>query len=33
MAAKEIRFDEEARNGLKRGVDALTDAVKAAVGS
>ncbi|MBW2280675.1 MAG: chaperonin GroEL [Deltaproteobacteria bacterium] len=32
MAAKEIRFDEEARNGLKRGVDALANAVKVTMG-
>ena len=28
MAAKEIIFDEEARKGLRDGVDALADAVK-----
>ena len=32
MAAKEIRFDEEARKGLQRGVDTLTDAVKVTMG-
>ena len=32
MAAKELRFDTEARAGLKRGVDALADAVKVTLG-
>jgi chaperonin GroEL len=32
VAAKEIRFDEEARRGLKKGVDALADAVKVTMG-
>ena len=30
--AKEIKFDVEARDGLKRGVDALADAVKVTLG-
>ena len=30
--AKEIKFDIEARNGLKRGVDALANAVKVTLG-
>jgi len=30
--AKDIKFDIEARNGLKRGVDALADAVKVTLG-
>ncbi len=30
--AKDIKFDIEARNGLKRGVDALTNAVKVTLG-
>ena len=32
MAAKEIRFDEEARKSLKSGVDKLADAVKVTLG-
>ncbi len=32
MAAKEIRFDEDARRQLKIGVDELTDAVKVTMG-
>ncbi|MDH4347774.1 MAG: chaperonin GroEL [Gemmatimonadota bacterium] len=32
MAAKELRFDTEARAALKRGVDALADAVKVTLG-
>ena len=32
MAAKEIRFDEDARKALKRGVDALANAVKVTMG-
>ncbi len=32
MSAKEIRFDEEARRSLQRGVDALADAVKITMG-
>jgi chaperonin GroEL len=32
MAAKELRFDTEARAGLKRGIDALADAVKVTLG-
>ena len=28
MAAKELRFDEEARRALERGVNILADAVK-----
>ncbi|MCE2392579.1 MAG: chaperonin GroEL [Proteobacteria bacterium] len=32
MAAKEIRFDEEARKALKSGVDALADAVRVTMG-
>ena len=32
MAAKEIIFDEEARKGLRDGVDALADAVKVTLG-
>ena len=32
MAAKEIRFDEEARKALKTGVDALADAVRVTMG-
>ncbi len=32
MAAKEIRFDEEARKALQRGVDALANAVKITMG-
>ena len=32
MAAKEITFDVEARQALKRGVDKLTDAVKVTLG-
>ena len=32
MAAKEIHFDEEARKGLQRGVDELSDAVKITMG-
>lgn len=30
--AKEIKFDADARNGIKRGVDALADAVKVTLG-
>ena len=30
--AKKIQFDIEARDGLKRGVDALADAVKVTLG-
>ena len=30
--AKKIQFDVEARDGLKRGVDALADAVKVTLG-
>jgi chaperonin GroEL len=32
MAAKTIIFDEKARAGLKKGVDALADAVKVTLG-
>ena len=32
MAAKEIRFDEDARRALKNGVDALANAVKVTMG-
>ncbi len=32
MAAKELRFDEEARRSLERGVNALADAVKVTLG-
>ena len=32
MAAKEIRFDEDARRELQRGVDNLADAVKITLG-
>jgi chaperonin GroEL len=32
MAAKEIRFDEEARRGLQAGVDKLADTVKVTLG-
>src|SRR5690349_10908745 len=32
MAAKELRFDADARAKLKRGVDALADAVKVTLG-
>jgi len=32
MAAKQLAFDEEARNAIKRGVDALADAVKVTLG-
>ena len=32
MASKELRFDEEARRALQRGVDALADAVKVTMG-
>ena len=31
--AKKIQFDIEARDGLKRGVDALADAVKVTLGA
>jgi chaperonin GroEL len=31
--AKDIKFDVEARDGLKRGVDALANAVKVTLGS
>ena len=30
--AKDIKFDVEARDGLKRGVDALANAVKVTLG-
>jgi chaperonin GroEL len=30
--AKDIKFDIEARDGLKRGVDALANAVKVTLG-
>ena len=30
--AKDIKFDIEARDGLKRGVDALADSVKVTLG-
>ncbi len=32
MASKELLFDESARRALKRGVDALADAVKVTMG-
>jgi chaperonin GroEL len=32
MAAKQLIFDEEARNAIKRGVDALAEAVKVTLG-
>lgn len=32
MAAKQLAFDEEARNAIKRGVDALAEAVKVTLG-
>jgi len=32
MATKNIHFDTEARDALKRGVDALADAVKVTLG-
>ena len=32
MAAKQLAFDEEARNAIKRGVDVLADAVKVTLG-
>ena len=32
MAAKQLTFDEDARNAIKRGVDALTSAVKVTLG-
>ena len=32
MAAKQLAFNEDARNAIKRGVDALTDAVKVTLG-
>jgi chaperonin GroEL len=32
MAAKELKFDENARRGLERGVNALADAVKVTLG-
>jgi len=32
MAAKQLAFDEEARNAIKHGVDALADAVKVTLG-
>src|SRR5688572_29455410 len=32
MAAKELKFNTEARAGLKRGVDKLADAVKVTLG-
>src|SRR4026208_399546 len=32
MAHKELKFDEEARRALQRGVDALADAVKVTLG-
>ena len=28
MAAKQLTFDEDARNAIKRGVDSLANAVK-----
>ena len=33
MAAKQLAFDENARNQIKGGVDALADAVKVTLGS
>ncbi len=32
MAAKELRFNEEARKGLQAGVDKLADTVKVTLG-
>jgi len=32
MSAKEVRFDEEARKGMTRGVNILANAVKATLG-
>ena len=32
MAAKQLTFDEDARNAIKRGVDSLTSAVKVTLG-
>ncbi len=32
MSAKTIQFDEKARTGLKKGVDALAEAVKVTLG-
>ena len=32
MAAKEIAFDTDARDALKTGIDALTDAIKVTLG-
>ena len=32
MAAKQLAFDEDARNAIKHGVDALADAVKVTLG-
>ena len=32
MAAKEVKFGEEARQRMKRGVDLLANAVKATLG-
>ena len=32
MAAKDLRFDEEARRALERGVNILADAVKVTLG-
>ena len=32
MAAKQLNYSEEARRALKRGVDALADAVKITLG-
>jgi len=32
MAAKQLAFDENARNQIKGGVDALADAVKVTLG-
>ena len=32
MAAKDLRFDEEARRSLERGVNILADAVKVTLG-
>jgi chaperonin GroEL len=32
MAAKEVRFDEFARNSILRGVNVLADAVKVTLG-
>lgn len=32
MAAKQLTFDEDARNAIKRGVDSLANAVKVTLG-